>query len=622
VDWLARVGDVARKPRVIVYPNTPLVAARALFRQSEERVIPIIKSDIEDKLVGFLTRIEAIIPTSAKSRLRVVDVARDYPILRPDDDISTAFKTLMEHKVWAAPVVDENGRLVGVLGMRDLINYFLEQEYVPRAETISEIVTTENLEEYIVTPDTKINKVWSKFVFRGLPAVIVVRSKEDPRPIGIITPYDLIRTGRWRFHREIEAGRIVTPAKVSRIMTRGVVVAGLDSRVEDVARVMAENDFTLVPVVDDQGRIVGIVTQADIVRAYIEGRKPGRVAVKPVPTPRPVEAAERVQYLSEGQVLVQVEKKAEAEAYTLTGLKAGDIIRLDMPAISINDTVEHARREMLRRKTDYLIVIDEVGRIVGAVSKWDMLRAIAIKGPIWRRRVYDKFFIDFIINKNVPKVREDDPIEKVALEMIKNKSDIAIVINDKGETVGFITKDDLVDAYARTQVGKLQVANIMMPKKIGVVHPHHSLAHVVRKMQTFNLDALTVYDGMRIHGVVSANRLPFVAYEDSLYARKSRRLIWVRRIIRAGRRIARYVKIAPLLAIHLTTPVEEYVKPDDDVLKAIQLMRKYNVDGIPVVDDKGAALGVVTKRDVLREMARHAEVALERLERVRPKAKT
>jgi len=615
---MARVGDVSRKPRAIVYPNTPLVKARALFRATEERVIPIVKSDTDDKLVGFLTRIEAIIPTSAKSRLRVVDVARDFPVLKPTDELSKAYETMLEHKVWGAPVVDDNGRLAGIVTMADMIKYFVDNGYIPKAETVSEIVTTEDLDEYIVTPDTRINKVWSKFVFRGIPAVIVVRSKEDPRPIGIITPYDLVRKGRWRFHREIEAGKIVTPAKVSRIMTRGVVVAGLDSRVEDVAKVMAENDFTVIPVVDDQGKLVGVVTQADVVRAYIEGRKPGRVTVKPVPTPKPVEAEERISYVSESQVLQQVERAAEPGAYVLTGVKAADIARLEMPAITINDTVEHARREMLRRKTDYLIVVDEAGRIVGAISKWDMLKAIAIRGPIWRRRVYDKFFIDFIINSNVPRVNLNDPIEKVALEMVKNKSDIAIVVDDNGEVAGFITKDDLVKVYARTQVGRLQVANLMMPRRIGVVHPHHSLAHVINKMQMFYLDALTVYDGARVHGVVSANRLPFVAYEDALHARKSRRLIWVRRLVRAGRRVARYVKIAPLLAMHLTVPVEEFVKPDDDVLKAIQIMDKYNVDGVPVVDDDGRAVGVISKRDILREMARHAEVALQRAAPARP----
>ncbi len=607
---MVRVADASRKPEVKVYPNTPLIHARSLFRRTEERIIPIVKSEKEDKYVGFLTRIEAIIPTSAKSHLRVKDVAREHPTLKPDTSIEEAFKIMTDFGVYEAPVVDDDGNLVGVITMKDIIDTLRRLGYEPQAETVSEIMTTEDLDDYIVTPDTPINKIWSKFVFKGLPAVIVVRSMEDKTPIGIITPFDLIRKGRWRFHREIRAGKIVTPAKARRVMTRGVVVAELGSTVEDVASVMVTNDFTLVPVVDDEGRIVGIVTQADIVKAYLEGRKPGRAPAKPVQRPIPVAKEERILYRSSGELLQQVAVKAE-EVYVVSGLTAKDVAKPELPAITVNDTVEHARREMLRRRVNHLLIVDEAGRIVGVVSKFDMLKAIALKGPIWRRRVYDKFFIDFIMNTKIPRVRADDPLEKVALDMLSSGSEVAIVEDEEGNLIGFITKDDLVDAYARTQTGRLLVENVIMPGKVSIVHPHHSLAHAIRKMQSFLLDALTVYDGSRIIGVISANRLPFVAFEDALRARKSRRLIWIRRIVRAGRKLARYVTIAPLLAIHAAVPVKQYVSPKDDVFKAIELMKENNVDGIPVVDEEGRVIGTITKNDILREMARHAEVAVE-----------
>ncbi len=611
-----KVRDAARKIEVKVFPNTPLLYARALFKRSEERIIPIVRSEKDDRYIGFLTRVEAIIPTSAKSNLRVKDVARDHPVLRPEYDLYKAYSIMRDFGVFEAPVVDETDRVVGVLTMRDILAALARRGYQPRAETVSEVMTTEGLEDYIVTPDTRINRIWSMFVFKGIPAAIVVRSVEDRTPIGIITPFDLIRRGRWRFHREVQAGKIVTPAKARRVMTRGVVVARVDSRVEDVAKVMIENDFTLLPVVDDEGRVVGIVTQADVVRAYLEGGKPGRTPAKPVVKPLPVSKEEKVVFYSESQLLQQVAAKGE-EAYTVSGLRAADVARPELPAVTVNDTVEHARREMLRRRTNYLLVIDEAGRIVGVVSKFDMLKAIALRGPVWRRRVYDKFFIDFVMNRNIPKVKASDALEKVALEMLASRSEVAVVEDDDGNIVGFVTKDDLVDAYARTQTGRLLVENVMMPGRMSVVHPHHSLAHAIRKMQSFMLDALTVFDGSRILGVISANRLPFIAFEDALRARKSRRLIWVRRMVRAGRKIARYVIVAPLLAIHAATPVREYVKPKDDVFKAIEVMRANNVDGVPVVDEEGRLVGTVTKNDILREMARHAEVAVQVAQRVR-----
>ena len=141
-------------------------------------------------------------------------------------------------------------------------------------------------------------------------------------------------------------------------------------------------------------------------------------------------------------------------------------------------------------------------------------------------------------------------------------------------------------------------------------------------MQTFYLDALTVYDGSRIIGVVSANRLPFVAYEDAVTGVKSRRLVWVRKLVRGAAKKGRYVKVTPLLVMDATVPLRDvYVKTTDDVIKAIELMREYNVDGIPVVDEEGRVAGVVTKTDIVRELARTARLRIERGETVKVEKK-
>lgn len=603
-----KVWEVMREPASKILPNTPLTSIRVLFRDSEERIIPVARDEKSGKYAGFLTRIEAIIPTSAKSPIRVIDVARMHPVLKVDQSVEDAFKMLEEFGVDSAPVVDDDERIVGVVSLKDLIAAFMARGLKPLAETVSEAMTTEDLEDYIITPDTTVNKVWSKFVFKGKPALIVVRSMDEPVPVGIITPFDLVRRGRWRFHREVKAGKIVTPAKVRRIMTRGVVVATPDTPIEEAARIMASNDFTILPVVDDEGRVIGILTQADVVKVYLEGAKPGRVRVKPLPLPKPVAVEERVHYRSEQSLIQEVVKRAPEGAYRELGVTAGDIARDELPAITVNDTVEHARREMLRRRTDYLLVLDEAGRIVGVFTKRNTLKAIALKGPVWRRRVHDKFFIDIVMSRIVPRVKADEPLENVALEMLSNNSETAIVEDEKGNTIGYITKEDLVEAYARHQTGKLFVENVMVPAKMARVHPHHSLAHAINKMTTYMLDALVVEEGGRLHGVVTSNRLPFVAYEDSLIARKSRRLVWVRRLIRRGRKMGRYVKVMPLIVADATTPVKTALSPRDTVLKAIQALREENVDGLPVVDEGGRLVGLVSKNTILREMARHARI--------------
>ena len=348
-------------------------------------------------------------------------------------------------------------------------------------------------------------------------------------------------------------------------------------------------------------------------RAYIEGAKPGRVRpARRAALPIEVKPEERVTYVTTETVLQQV-LVAKPQVETLVGLSAADIAREELPAITINDTVEHARRMMIRYRTNYLLVVDEKGQIVDVVTKWSMLRAIAFKGPIWNRRVHDRYFIDYVMGIGIPRVKADDSIEQVALKMVESKAELVIVEDEEGRPVGFITKDDIVDAYARLQRGRAKVENIMTPGRVGIVHPHHSLYHAVKKMQTLYLDALAVYDGANIIGVISANRLPFVAYEDAVTGVRSRRLVWVRKLVKGAARKGRYVKVTPLLVIDATVPLRDvYVKTSDDVVKAIELMKKHNVDGIPVVDEEGRLVGVVTKTDVVRELARTARLRIKR----------
>lgn len=605
-----RVWEIARKPKYVVTKKALLTYVRSLFKESSERIIPVVRDKRSSRLVGFVTWIEAIMVTSHRSNMLVGEVARGKPVLVKDMDVREAYDELVEEKVWAAPVVDDivDEKLFGVLSMRDIIKALRDQGIAPKAESVAEVMTTEGLDEMLVTPDERVNRVWSKFVYRALPAIIVVRSKEEPIPVGIATPKDFVDSGKWFFHRESES-HIVSPAKISRVMTRGVIVATKDTPVDIVANIMIEHDFTLLPVVDENGHVIGVVTQADIARAYLEGAKPGRVPIPVIRLPKPVEASERVTYITSDKALEQV-SVAKPVVETYIGVRAENIALEEMPAIRITDTIEHARKEMLRRRTNYLIVLDEAGEIVGYVSKWSMLKAIATKGPIWHRRVYDRFFIDYILVRDVPRVKPDTPIEQVAYEMLNRGSEIAFVVDVEGNIIGYITKDVIVEAYAKSQAGRALVENIMTPGRIGVVHPHHSLHHVITRMQTFMLDALAVYDG-KIRGVISANRLPFMAYEDAATGIKTRRLIWVRKLVKGAARLGRYVKVLPLVAVDVMVPLKETVFGNEDVVKVIELMNKHNVDGIPVVDKDEQLLGIVCKNDILRELARTARLRIE-----------
>jgi CBS domain-containing protein len=610
-----KIWEVARKPRIVMLGEVPATLVRSRLRDEEEPIAVIVEDEKSMKFKGYITWREIIQITSHYSNLRAIDIALDHPVAYKDEDIEEVVRKMYEEKVYALPVLDspDNPVVVGVVSIADIIRALRAAGYAPIAETVAEVMTTDSLEEYIVTQDDRVNKVWSDLVYHGKLAKIVVRSPEETIPVGLVSLKEFVETSRWFFHRESERG-LKSIAKVRRIMLRGVPAATPETPIEYVAKIMVENDYPLLPVIDEEtGKLVGVLTLYDVARAYIEGAKPGRVRpVKKAVLPIEVKPEERVTYVTTQQVIQQV-LVAKPQVEVLAGIRAADIALTELPAVTINDTVEHARRMMLRHKTNYLLVVNDKGEVVGVVTKWSMLRAIGLKGPIWRRRVHDRYFIDYIMDTDIPRVKADESIEQVALKMVEAKAELAIVVDENNRPIGFITKDTIVEAYSKQFAGRAKVENVMTPGRIGIVHPHHSLYHAVKEMQTFYLDALTVYDGSRIVGVISANRLPFVAYEDAVTGVKSRRLVWVRKLVRGAARKGRYVKVTPLLVMDAMVPLRDvHVKTSDDVVKAIKLMEEYNVDGIPVVDEEGRVVGVVTKTDIVRELARTAQVRIER----------
>jgi len=624
---MIRIWEIAKQPRIRAYLNTLVTNVRAELRyHGIEDVIPVFSSPFKGKLEGFLLPVDILVVTSAKSDMLVKYILRTNPLLPETLELEEAYNVLKEFKVSGAPVVKslEEPVFKGTLSYRDIVSALLSMNIMPRATKAGEIMRIDDVKEYLTTADERVNKVWSKLVYKGLPGLVVVRSENKRIPVGTISVEDFINSGRWYFRREAEH-MAAAPAKVKRIMMRGTYVATADVPITHIAKVMVEQKIPVLPVVDEKGEVIGVITIEDVARAFIEGIVPGRVvppvpAVPPMPMPKPITADEQVTYTPSSQVLEEV-MVARVQPSVEIGITAEEILREEMPAITINDTIEHARKEMLRRKTNYLLVADDKGNVVGYVSKGNMLKAIATKGPLWRRRVYDRLFIDYILSRNIPSVPKTARIEDVAWQMVANEAEVVKVVDYDGSILGYITKDDVVNALLSVETRGL-VENIMTPKRIGVVHPHHSLHHVVTRMRMFYLDALAVYDDI-IRGIISENRLPFIALEDAKTGIKSRRLIWIRRITKGAGRLGRYVKITPLLAMDLMVPVKACVNAKNDIKYAIELMNKFDVNGIPVVDNDGNLLGIICKNDILRDLARSSKVIaeIERKEKERRKVK-
>lgn len=143
-----------------------------------------------------------------------------------------------------------------------------------------EVMTTSVVTVQPDTPVREIAALLSKHGFSGVPV-----AQEDGRLLGIVSESDLIRheaidaepKGKWWLEGLSDPDAIArTYAKAhgrtaSDVMTRHVATIADDATIENVAEVLGSHDIKRVPVMHE-GRLVGIITRSDLVRALAKSK--------------------------------------------------------------------------------------------------------------------------------------------------------------------------------------------------------------------------------------------------------------------------------------------------------------------------------------------------------------
>jgi CBS domain-containing protein len=103
-----------------------------------------------------------------------------------------------------------------------------------------------------VSPRTTVKELTELLAAKKISGVPVV--DEQKRVIGIATEADVLA------HPGAKT--------VEEIMTKRVISVKPDTPVEEIAKLLAKKKIKRVPVIDEKGKLVGIVSRADIVKAF------------------------------------------------------------------------------------------------------------------------------------------------------------------------------------------------------------------------------------------------------------------------------------------------------------------------------------------------------------------
>ena len=108
-----------------------------------------------------------------------------------------------------------------------------------------------------VTPDTPITEAARLMKEHNIGMLPVVESEGSRRLVGVVTDRDITI-------RHVAEGHL-SDCPVREAMTDNVSTAKADENVERVMTLMAQEQVRRIPIVDERGDLVGVVSQADIV---------------------------------------------------------------------------------------------------------------------------------------------------------------------------------------------------------------------------------------------------------------------------------------------------------------------------------------------------------------------
>lgn len=266
-------------------------------------------------------------------------MTRGVVTVAPGAPLEEARGLLTRNRFSALPVVDGGHRLVGIVTTLDVLRAEVEGR---AGAQVGEVMTREPM---TMSPDAPLTVLSHRLRHYGEKRVMPI--VERGLLVGIVTRGDLLRPADDRSFLDRLLGSDpvdldVPPPDEARVGTTAgevmtpladLVVAEPSTPVRAAATWLTVNRLTCLPVLDDGDRLLGVVSEADLVPDRLSGRRGP--------------PASRV-----------------GDAMT-TGATA---VRHDVPIVKV-------ARAMIQHRFRALPVLDDDGRVVGMVSRGDLLRA-------------------------------------------------------------------------------------------------------------------------------------------------------------------------------------------------------------------------------------------------------
>ncbi len=289
------VRDVMRRDVISVRDDAQVREAVRLLVGREFRALPVV--DRDRRLVGIVAntdllawgmpiRMELLSAMPDHARAGAIDALPDggvRDVMRPepatlplDASLAQATRRMAEERLKRLPVVDGEGRLVGIMSRADVLHAVAEA--FPRlvaeapahlaARTAGDVMRAD---APVIRADATLDEVVAAVASTRLNRVVVV--DPDGRVVGVITDADVLRSVEPASRPGVlgalmrAGGAASGSATAGDLMHADAPVVTRSATLAEAAQEMVAHGRKVLPVVDDDGHLLGIIDRADLLRA-------------------------------------------------------------------------------------------------------------------------------------------------------------------------------------------------------------------------------------------------------------------------------------------------------------------------------------------------------------------
>ena len=288
---------------------------------------------------------------------------------------------------------------------------------LPRGLRVRDLMTRSPRTAELSTPASELVELIEASEFNGIPIV-----DTGGRIVGMVTAGDIVARAKPRDGDQVSQPAGVDHVQVlakpaSEIMTPRPVTLREDADLADAVRVMVEKGLKRLPVVDKEGKLVGVLSRIDILR---------------------VAAA-------------STSRLRRLEHYDIEVRRRGPVAQammLDVPVV-LPEIAASQALNLIDNSTQRVVVADENGRLLGLISGRALLALLRAGSGKESRQLETKTARD-IMDPDPISIEETAPLEQALELMVANQLKRLPVVDGERHYLGMLSRHGLLEALTRS----------------------------------------------------------------------------------------------------------------------------------------------------------------------------